>query len=118
MRFDGLFGREAPSGARGLEQHGWAEARPASKRVDHDEGRTEIAEALLRVAGRRGLHAVGKRDVADEAGVSLRLVQYCFETKEKLGICCPPRHGRCSGSPSVWTTRPGGAAGGGRCRRR
>jgi AcrR family transcriptional regulator len=54
------------------------------KRVDHDERRTEIAEALLRVAGRRGLHAVGMRDVAAEAGVSLRLVQYYFQTKEKL----------------------------------
>ncbi|MFF2850890.1 TetR/AcrR family transcriptional regulator [Streptomyces sp. NPDC058001] len=54
------------------------------KRVDHDERRTEIAQALIRVAGRRGLHAVGMRDVAAEAGVSLRLVQYYFETKEKL----------------------------------
>lgn len=54
------------------------------KRVDHDERRTEIAEALVRVAGRRGLHAVGMRDVAAEAGVSLRLVQYYFQTKEKL----------------------------------
>ncbi|MEV4744676.1 TetR/AcrR family transcriptional regulator [Streptomyces sp. NPDC049555] len=54
------------------------------KRVDHDERRRQIAEALVRVAGRRGLHAVGMRDVAAEAGVSLRLVQYYFETKEKL----------------------------------
>lgn len=54
------------------------------KRVDHAERRTEIAEALVRIAGRRGLHAVGMRDVAAEAGVSLRLVQYYFETKEKL----------------------------------
>ncbi|MFE2748855.1 TetR/AcrR family transcriptional regulator [Streptomyces scopuliridis] len=54
------------------------------KRVDHAERRTEIAEALVRVAGRQGLHAVGMRDVAAEAGVSLRLVQYYFETKEKL----------------------------------
>lgn len=54
------------------------------KRVDHDERRTEIARALVRVAGRRGLHAVGMRDVAAEAGVSLRLVQYYFQTKEKL----------------------------------
>ncbi|WP_217250839.1 TetR/AcrR family transcriptional regulator [Streptomyces sp. AC602_WCS936] len=54
------------------------------KRVDHAARRTEIAEALVRVAGRRGLHAVGMRDVAAEAGVSLRLVQYYFETKEKL----------------------------------
>jgi AcrR family transcriptional regulator len=54
------------------------------KRVDHAQRRTEIAEALIRVAGRRGLHAVGMRDVAAEADVSLRLVQYYFETKEKL----------------------------------
>jgi AcrR family transcriptional regulator len=54
------------------------------KRVDHAERRTEIAEALIRVADRRGLHAVGMRDVAAEAGVSLRLVQYYFQTKEKL----------------------------------
>ncbi|MEV8451312.1 TetR/AcrR family transcriptional regulator [Streptomyces sp. NPDC052095] len=54
------------------------------KRVDHEERRALIAEALVRVAGRRGLHAVGMRDVAAEAGVSLRLVQYYFGTKEKL----------------------------------
>ncbi|MCY0934140.1 TetR/AcrR family transcriptional regulator [Streptomyces sp. H34-S4] len=54
------------------------------KRVDHEERRTQITEALIRVAGRRGLHAVGMRDVAAEAGVSLRLVQYYFQTKEKL----------------------------------
>jgi AcrR family transcriptional regulator len=54
------------------------------KRVDHERRRTEIVEALIRVAGRRGLHAVGMRDVAAEAGVSLRLVQYYFQTKEKL----------------------------------
>ncbi|MGX1758661.1 TetR/AcrR family transcriptional regulator [Streptomyces lydicus] len=54
------------------------------KRVDHEERRTQIAEALIRVAGRRGLHAIGMREVAAEAGVSLRLVQYYFETKEKL----------------------------------
>ncbi|MFF2576474.1 TetR/AcrR family transcriptional regulator [Streptomyces goshikiensis] len=54
------------------------------KRVDHEERRTQIAEALIQVAGRRGLHAVGMRDVAAEAGVSLRLVQYYFQTKERL----------------------------------
>lgn len=54
------------------------------KRVDHAQRRTQIAEALVRVAGRHGLHAVSMRDVAAEAGVSLRLVQYYFETKEKL----------------------------------
>ncbi|MBT2406085.1 MULTISPECIES: TetR/AcrR family transcriptional regulator [unclassified Streptomyces] len=54
------------------------------KRVDHEERRAQIAEALVSVAGRRGLHAVGMRDVAAEAGVSLRLVQYYFQTKENL----------------------------------
>lgn len=54
------------------------------RRVDHEERRTRIAEAPIRVAGRRGLHSVGMRDVATEAGVSLRLVQYCFRTKERL----------------------------------
>ncbi|MEU0858810.1 TetR/AcrR family transcriptional regulator [Streptomyces griseofuscus] len=54
------------------------------RRVDHGERRAEIAEALVRAAGRLGLHAVGMRDVAAEAGVSLRLVQYYFESKEKL----------------------------------
>ncbi|MFD9378743.1 TetR/AcrR family transcriptional regulator [Streptomyces sp. NPDC059999] len=54
------------------------------KHVDHEERRVQIADALIQAAGRRGLHAVGMRDVAAEAGVSLRLVQYYFETKEKL----------------------------------
>ncbi len=54
------------------------------KRVDHEERRRQIAEALLRTAAARGLHATGMREVAAEAGVSLRLVQYYFGTKEEL----------------------------------
>jgi AcrR family transcriptional regulator len=54
------------------------------KRVDHEERRRQIADALLRTAGTRGLHATGMREVAAEAGVSLRLVQYYFGTKEEL----------------------------------
>ena len=54
------------------------------KRVDHEERRRQIADALLRLAATRGLHAVGMREVAAEAGVSLRLVQYYFGTKEEL----------------------------------
>ena len=54
------------------------------KRVDHEERRRQIAEALLRTAAVRGLHAAGMREVAAEAGVSLRLVQYYFGTKEEL----------------------------------
>ena len=54
------------------------------KRVDHEERRQQIADALLRTAAARGLHATGMREVAAEAGVSLRLVQYYFGTKEEL----------------------------------
>jgi AcrR family transcriptional regulator len=54
------------------------------KRVDHEERRRQITDALLRTAATRGLHATGMRQVAAEAGVSLRLVQYYFGTKEEL----------------------------------
>jgi AcrR family transcriptional regulator len=54
------------------------------KRVDHEERRRQIADALVRTAAKRGLHATGMREVAAEAGVSLRLVQYYFGTKEEL----------------------------------
>lgn len=52
--------------------------------VDHDERRTEICEALLRIAATVGINAVTMRSVATEAGVSLRLVQYYFGTKADL----------------------------------
>jgi AcrR family transcriptional regulator len=54
------------------------------RRVDHEERRRHIADALVRTAATRGLHATGMREVATEAGVSLRLVQYYFGTKEEL----------------------------------
>ena len=56
------------------------------KRVDHEMRRRQIAEALLRLASARGLLAVTMRDVAAEAGVSLRLVQYYFNTKDELWV--------------------------------
>lgn len=52
--------------------------------VDHAQRRTEIAEAVVRVAARDGLHAVTIRAVAAEAGSSLRFVQYYFPTKAEL----------------------------------
>ncbi|GGM52470.1 hypothetical protein GCM10012275_24280 [Longimycelium tulufanense] len=52
--------------------------------VDHAERRAQIIAALLRVAGRAGLHTVTMRSVAAEAGVSLRLVQYYFQSKAQL----------------------------------
>src|SRR3984957_11475137 len=61
---------------------GYGERVP--KRVDHEERRRQIADALVRTATIRGLHATGMREVAAEAGVSLRLVQYYFGTKEEL----------------------------------
>jgi AcrR family transcriptional regulator len=61
---------------------GYGERVP--RRVDHEERRRQIADALLRAAATRGLHATGMREVAAEAGVSLRLVQYYFGTKEEL----------------------------------
>jgi len=54
------------------------------KVVDHDQRRRQIAEALLRVAGERGLHNAGMREVAEAAGMSVRLIQYYFGTKEQL----------------------------------
>jgi AcrR family transcriptional regulator len=54
------------------------------KVVDHEQRRRQIADALLRVAGARGLHQAGLREVAAEAGVSVRLIQYYFGTKEQL----------------------------------
>ncbi|EHR52193.1 hypothetical protein SacmaDRAFT_3997 [Saccharomonospora marina XMU15] len=52
--------------------------------ADHAQRRSQLIDALLRVASRAGLHAVTMRSVAAEAGVSLRLVQYYFRTKAGL----------------------------------
>ncbi|TLW92079.1 TetR/AcrR family transcriptional regulator [Saccharomonospora piscinae] len=52
--------------------------------VDHGERRAALVEALLRVVERQGLAAATMRAVAAEAGMSLRLVQYYFDTKAAL----------------------------------
>jgi AcrR family transcriptional regulator len=54
------------------------------RRVDHDERRRQITDALLRIASTRGLQAVTMREVAAEAGISLRLVQYYATDKQTL----------------------------------
>jgi TetR/AcrR family transcriptional regulator, transcriptional repressor of bet genes len=54
------------------------------KRVDHEQRRRHIAEAVWRIAARRGLEAVSLRDVAAEAGVSMGMVQHYFKTKERM----------------------------------
>ncbi|MBV1856192.1 TetR/AcrR family transcriptional regulator [Catellatospora tritici] len=54
------------------------------RRVDHEVRRREIGEALLRIAHTKGLQSASMREVAAEAGVSLRLVQYYFQGKNDL----------------------------------
>ncbi|MEU7577100.1 TetR/AcrR family transcriptional regulator [Streptomyces sp. NPDC041068] len=43
-----------------------------------------IAEAVWRIAAERGLEAASMREIAAEAGVSLRVVQYHFDSKHQL----------------------------------
>jgi AcrR family transcriptional regulator len=54
------------------------------KQVDHTERRQQIADAVGRIAVRRGLQGVSFREVAAEAGMSVALVQHYFGTKENL----------------------------------
>jgi AcrR family transcriptional regulator len=54
------------------------------KVVDHEQRRREIAAAVWRLASTSGLESVSLRQVAAEAGVSMRLVQYYFETKDRM----------------------------------
>src|SRR5947209_7848817 len=61
-----------------------AEDDAVPRRVDHEERRRQITDALLRIASTRGLQAVTMREVAAEAGVSLRLVQYYATDKHTL----------------------------------
>ncbi|MFK8849055.1 TetR/AcrR family transcriptional regulator [Streptomyces sp. Ac-502] len=46
--------------------------------------RREVAEAVWRIAAARGLESASMREVAAEAGVSLRVVQYYFGSKHQL----------------------------------
>jgi TetR/AcrR family transcriptional repressor of bet genes len=54
------------------------------RQVDHDERRRHIVEALLHIAGTRGLDAVSLREVAQQAGVSMGAVQHYFASKEEM----------------------------------
>jgi AcrR family transcriptional regulator len=54
------------------------------KRADHDARRRQVIEAVWRITARGGLAAASFREVAAEAGVSVRLVQYYFGTKADL----------------------------------
>jgi AcrR family transcriptional regulator len=57
---------------------------PVPKRVDHEERRREIIQALWRIATEEGLPAVTLRRVAATAGISMNLVQYYFTTKGQM----------------------------------
>jgi len=54
------------------------------RQVDSAQRRAELTAALLRIASSRGLQAVTMREVAAEAGVSLRVVQYHATDKATL----------------------------------
>ncbi|MEV0282378.1 TetR/AcrR family transcriptional regulator [Streptomyces sp. NPDC050610] len=54
------------------------------RQADHDQRRHQIAEAVWRLAARRGLEDVTLRQVAAEAGVSVRLIQYYFGSRDAL----------------------------------
>jgi len=53
-------------------------------RLDHDERRTELAEAVWRVIRREGVRGASVRGVAREAGLSMGSVRYFFGTQEEL----------------------------------
>ena len=54
------------------------------RKVDHDERRRLIADALISVAAGQGLEAVSLRHVAAAAGVSSGMVQHYFRTKDEM----------------------------------
>ena len=55
-----------------------------ARTADHEQRRRQVAHALLRSVGRQGLARTTLADVADEAGVSVGLVQSYFRTKSQL----------------------------------
>lgn len=57
---------------------------PTPTSVRSDKRRRQIAEAVWRIAAERGLDAASMREIAAEAGVSLRVVQYHFGSKHQL----------------------------------
>lgn len=53
-------------------------------RMPAPERRNQLVEAALTIASRSGVGAVTVRAVAEEAGVSLGVVHYCFQDKEEM----------------------------------
>jgi AcrR family transcriptional regulator len=56
------------------------------KKVDHHARRSLLADALMRVAARRGLDDISLRHVAAEAGVTAGMVQHYFRTKDEMMV--------------------------------
>src|SRR6478735_6123385 len=54
------------------------------KRVDTGKRRREMTDAVRRITAKGGLTAATFREVAAEAGVSVRVVQYYFGSKDEL----------------------------------
>lgn len=54
------------------------------RRVDHEQRKRQITDAVVRITVKGGLASATFREVAAEAGVSVRLVQYYFGTKGQL----------------------------------
>lgn len=59
--------------------------------ADHDARRRQVLDAVCRITVRGGLQAATFREVASEAGVSIRLVQYYFGSKAGL-LAAANRH--------------------------
>jgi AcrR family transcriptional regulator len=53
-------------------------------RMPATERRDDLVQAAIRVATREGLAATTTRRIAQEAGVSVGIVHYCFRSKEEL----------------------------------
>ncbi|MFD7731844.1 TetR/AcrR family transcriptional regulator [Kitasatospora phosalacinea] len=54
------------------------------RKVDHEDRRNRIAEAVCLLADEHGLEGVTLRDVAARAQVSMGAVQRCFRSKEEM----------------------------------
>ena len=80
------------------------------KQVDHEARRRQITDAVCRITARSGLGAATFREVAAEAGVSVRLVQYYFGNKAGLIEATRQHVGdRSIAKLSVWIERSDGS---------
>lgn len=61
------------------------------RRADHELRKRQITDAVVRITVKGGLASATFREVAAEAGVSVRLVQYYFGTKDQL-LLATQRH--------------------------